>query len=172
MFEDFLSGGGSKKDSGTDWMRVLQTIVPVASTIVGGLVQASYNYALAKGVVPPPPGPQSNTPQPPASPQHANAQPPQEENMYQQLLNAVAQPLLNHLDQQLTGADFADFIIQGYGRTIYDMVRQQGIEFVLAEIGKHPQLSRIAAQIPDRFAKFVEEFVRRDEIRSAEEAEE
>lgn len=168
MFEDLLNGGSRKGDNGTDWMKIIQFAAPLASSLVGGLLQASYNYALAKGVVPPPP-PQADNPQPPVPQQ---TQHPQEENMYQNLLNMVAQPMLNHLDQQLTGADFADFIIQGYGRTIYDMVRQAGTETVLTEIGKHPHLGRIAAQIPDRFAAFVEQFINRDKIRAAEDTEE
>lgn len=92
--------------------------------------------------------------------------------MYQNLLTAVAGPLLNHLNNELTGADFADFIIQGYGRTVYDLVRQRGAEFVLGEIAKHPQLGQYASQLPERFQRFVEEFVNRDEIRAREDAEE
>ena len=92
--------------------------------------------------------------------------------MYQQLLTAVAGPLLKHLNDELTGADFADFVIQGYGRTAYDLVKQQGSEFVLAQIARHPQLGQIAAQLPERFKIFVEEFCQRDEIRKAEADEE
>lgn len=156
----------AKGGGGGDYSKVLAMAIPALQSLAGmGMQLMQMHLASKTGVpLPPPPPPPSTVVTNPTS------QPQTEEDMIQQMLNQLAGPITTYLHDGHTGADFADWLISGHGRIVYQMVVQNR-ERLIAEIAKHPELSRLAAQIPDKFGTFVEEFLNRDEIRAKEEQE-
>lgn len=161
-----LTNPNQAKSGGGDYSKAITMAIPALQSLAGMGMQLMQMYMANKTGVPLPPPP----PPPSTVVTNPTPQPQTEEDMIQQMLNQLAGPITTYLHDGHTGADFADWLISGHGRIVYQMVVQNR-ERLIAEIAKHPELSRLAAQIPDKFWTFVEEFLNRDEIRAKEDQE-
>lgn len=95
-------------------------------------------------------------PQPVPSPASAPAQDP----IYA-LLSSITIPLLNNLQVNGTGTDFADWFIGGYGQDVYDDVSQLGPDTLFQAVSTFPPITSnpIYAQTPvEQVQKFITEF--------------
>jgi hypothetical protein len=76
------------------------------------------------------------------------------------LVSQIATPLLNHLaDSSLTGAQFAEWFIGGYGEEIFRQVQQFGPFLEKALFGFPPLATRLEAIPKERLDKFIQEFL-------------
>lgn len=95
-------------------------------------------------------------PQPVPSPASA----PDTDPIYQ-LLQSITIPLLNNLQVNGTGTDFADWFVGGYGQAVYEDVVQLGPETLFTAISTFPPINTnpIYGQVPvERVREFVTEF--------------
>lgn len=104
-------------------------------------------------------------------PQQQPAMPPQQPPMDDPMMkamsymNAIAPTLLTHLENNdRTGVDFAQHIIDGYTRKAYDQIRQVGPQTILQAFQWHPQLAEQLKLAPERVAQFVDDFFNYDAI--------
>ena len=213
-----LGGRGStqepeaEKPSGVDkWLEAAPLIAPVLSQIVGGFFQTvhfglqtwqqiSYNSALGKNggaEQPKAPTTMEKTPEP-GKPIPPQAPPPNPQVVAQQqglkmILDMVA-PLIPVLQRYLdrdppkTGAEFAQWIIDGEGRSAYDRVRTVaesliGLGFTVpgeAGFGQFAESAHfVFRQFPDFYKKlvpavlnlFLKEFFDYDEIAAKQDEE-
>lgn len=92
-------------------------------------------------------------------------------NMLDQLQMLKA-PLVKALDDGKTGDEFADDMIELMGRSMYDQIREAGKETLYKILQLHlPDVWRMAQGMPQRFDRFIDQFLSRDEILVQEEAE-
>lgn len=74
-------------------------------------------------------------------------------------LNAVKAPILHHLNSDLSGHDFAEWLIGGYGSMVYEQVRSLGPQQIRAAIAElTPDLEANLRTIPEKAESFLEEF--------------
>ncbi len=77
------------------------------------------------------------------------------------LLSSIAMPLLNNLQVNGTGTDFADWFIGGYGQQMYEDVMQLGPDTLFQAINTFPPIAThpIYVQVPvEQVQAFVTEF--------------
>jgi hypothetical protein len=76
-------------------------------------------------------------------------------------LRKIEQPLLNHLKQGASGADFADWLIMSeeQGQLIYDSIVEAGKASLIQLLQLHPPVWNVATSIPQRFDAFLDEFL-------------
>ncbi len=147
------------------------------------LTQAWMTKAMGQPLMHPRPGmgsgavPAARTNQPPAEPgadQPAVAVPaPQGDpgapnEMTQQILNEITNPLVEHIrDPNLTGRDFADWLIYGipgtdsggYGIRAYKEILKIGKQLLLVGVQSHPSISAQLQGVPqERITGFLDDF--------------
>lgn len=169
-------------DAAPKWLRPILPLIPgLAQGVIGWMQmrqqapQPTY-YQTADGRVlpfsPPQPMPQpqqqiQSGPVPVRPIQQFGPQPvpnpttnPAQDPIYA-LLSSITIPLLNNLQVNGTGTDFADWFVGGYGQDVYEDVAQLGPDTLFAAISTFPPIvtNAIYAQTPvDQVQKFVTEF--------------
>ena len=77
------------------------------------------------------------------------------------LLSSITVPLLNNLQVDGTGSDFADWFVGGYGQQVYDEVAQLGPDMLFQAISTFPPIitNPIYTQTPtEKVQAFITEF--------------
>ncbi len=157
--------GGGESNPENPWVSLAQAalaglphIIALATTVVTTLSANRYNEAVSRtgqGNPLPPPQPPATAPET-TSPDQA----------YQQFLQQIAAPLLNHLaSEELDGVDFAKWLIdsQSHGRLMYDQMKEKGGEKIVGMIQEsHPQLYAELQKVPVKFEVFLTEFLEYD----------
>ena len=146
---DELGGGSRAVDDAVDaaggpaWLKTAATAMPFVAQILTGAVRAYELSRMAPGTVPPPAQPMPPMPTQPAPVQSPGAAPtpapstaspspaaisaPAGELNVPALIYSIQMPLLNHINMpDLTGADFADWFIGGYGLEVFAKVKEYG----------------------------------------------
>jgi hypothetical protein len=177
-----ILGVGSEGDEGSSggrprnvpwWAGIAENL---ATGLPNAIAAATYNIALAKGVpgAPTPgvgalPAGQPTQPMMPNTP--ANNPNPGDAamSMYAEFLQKLEVPLIRHLNEGLSGADFASAMTAWYGDLAYQQIRALGTDSIVALLNSHPPIAKVIAQIPDKFAAFLDQFMRAEEIWAAEE---
>ncbi len=115
-----------------------------------------------------PPVPIPGQVQQPIPPQQPN--PIQDDPMMQAIgmLQTLAPFMINHLDLEKSGYEFAEFVIAGWKRPSYDMIKQVGMPTIMGAFQFHPEMAAYQKRAPERVAKFVEEFFTLDEMAAAD----
>jgi hypothetical protein len=158
----------------------LPLIVQGVSVLGASVANSLYNLAVAKSgqgaplrpEIPAAPNPEGQTSTLPVTETGATPAPEgsQAMNPYHSFLAAIEKPLMSHLeDESRTGADFADWLIDGYGRTAYDGIAEAGKKSLTGVIQTYPPIWNKVAAIPQKFDVFLEEFFSRDALREEEE---
>jgi hypothetical protein len=89
---------------------------------------------------------------------------------YLAMLKQIERPLINHLnDPSKSGADFAAALMDFHGRIAYDATRELGKDTLMSVLRAYPPIAQLAAQIPERFEQFVDDFLNADEILAEQE---
>lgn len=169
------------------WLEYMPLIMTGIQFITGSVASIMYNRAVASGQgqpIPPPmperaqvpgmemqpqgtgsypqPTPITQTPgpMPGPGPQGQGADMSQLGGMIQ-FLKKIEQPLLNHLKQGASGADFADWLIMSeeQGQLIYDSIVEAGKASLIQLLQLHHPIWTVAASIPQRFDQFLDEFL-------------
>jgi len=167
------------------WLEYMPLIMTGIQFITGSIASIMYNRAVASGQgqpIPPPmperaqvpgmemqpsapatgsyPQPMPTSapgPMPGSSPQGADV------NLGGMItfLRKIEQPLLNHLKQGASGADFADWLIMSeeQGQLIYDSIVEAGKASLIQLLQLHPPVWNVATSIPQRFDAFLDEFL-------------
>jgi hypothetical protein len=167
------------------WLEYMPLIMTGIQFITGSIASIMYNRAVASGQgqpIPPPmperaqvpgmemqpsvpatgsyPQPMPTSapgPMPGSSPQGADV------NLGGMItfLRKIEQPLLNHLKQGASGADFADWLIMSeeQGQLIYDSIVEAGKASLIQLLQLHPPVWHVATSIPQRFDAFLDEFL-------------
>ena len=88
---------------------------------------------------------------------------------YHWIVGALQESIISHLnDESKDGCDFANWLVDGYGRTQYITIKNMGEEALMGAIKTYSSLwQRISGMEPE-VRKFIHEFVTRDEIVAAE----
>ena len=78
-------------------------------------------------------------------------------------LAMIEKPLLNHFHEGLGGGDFAEWMIDGFRRSTYRQIRDQGAETMKAILLSYPPLAHELAGKDIQLDQFIKEFVEYDD---------
>lgn len=168
------------------WLSVLDTALKVIPAIGAMAVQASYNLALARSTgqgagagVPPQlpaipaaipassPGPiPGGATMPDATGTTGQEIPP----AYVAMVAQLEGPLARHLNEGLSGDDFANGIVQLFGLGAYRKLWALGKEMWHMLLTSRPLIAPLIQANPQQFEVFLDEFIRAEEIWAEEEA--
>ncbi len=84
------------------------------------------------------------------------------------MLQTLAPFMINHLDLEKSGYEFAEFVIAGWKRPSYDMIKQVGMPTIMGAFQFHAEMAAYQKRAPERVAKFVTEFFALDEMPTEE----
>lgn len=120
----------------------------------------------------PPPMPIAGQVQQPVPPQQPNPVM-QDDPMTQAIgmLQTLAPFMINHLDLEKSGYEFAEFVIAGWKRPAYDMIKQVGKDTIKGAFQFHAEMAAYQKRAPERVDKFVEEFFTLDDMPTEDEPE-
>ncbi len=161
------------------YVRQLPLLAGLGTFIINGAASIYHNMAVARTgqgnpVAPPPPPPEVLPPgvqqaaaglvgaPPPqvAAPQQSMTPQQQQEQQIQMFVRIIETPLKRHLDDGLTGHDFAGWLVDSYGDTSYQQVRAAGADNILGAISRYsPSLFAEMQRIPERSQQFIAEFL-------------
>lgn len=187
-----IVGLDEEKPTKSGWTEYLPDILKAVTVLGTTIAAAMHNFAVAKTgqgqpvpVAAPVTGPAvpEAAPQAPEQPQAQQQQTQeQESNMlsqYHNLLNMLRPSLLKAFNDGLSGADYAETLIeltdaglfgQGYtGRQIYDAILEAGEMSVGTVIKTFPPIWDVVKQTPQKWERFLHEFFTADEIWAQEE---
>jgi hypothetical protein len=176
-----MAGGEAAEPStGVKVMEVISDLLPGVNGLFSNILTAwqtkVYADAVAKGVMPggmmptPPPPPQPVPVMNPMEIAGTAGAGVEEENgagdggddemaNFTKFMEAIKRPLLNHINRNLGGDRFAEFLIDMYDEATFEQVRGAGSDALAMALNSYPP---IAAEIRGKDAvvkKFVEEFV-------------
>lgn len=77
---------------------------------------------------------------------------------YRQMMLALVQPLLRHLDRGMTGLDFADWFVDGHGAAELEAIRGAGPDQIMLLLRHEKEIWQHLAPFEARLPKFLEEF--------------
>jgi hypothetical protein len=126
--EPAAGGGGGKAPT---WLQFAGPLLNGAAAIVGGFANAAYNAAVAKTGTGQPQAPPAAAPanaEQPGAPGElpGAAQPEESVNPYIFILQNVRQPLMDALNNGLSGYTFAENMIEYHGEGLYAAIKQLG----------------------------------------------
>lgn len=178
-------GGG---DSGGPWYKdpsALTAVLQGAGMVLGNAVALYQTHVrsqeVAKGIAVPPsnmPQPVTDVTQPNPNTSIASAEEEEEGQMeYVAFLRAITKPFLNHFDMDadadaFKGALFAEWLIDGYGRSTYDNIKAAGKDALIMALSSFEPIAKEIRGKEVLVKKFVDEFMSMEEIKRKEEEEE
>lgn len=187
-----LKRGGAEAaaSAGPDWKEMIPDMLQGAGGIISSIVTAYqtrvYAEAVAKGQNPAPPPPPQQQPQagagvePDQAPMNGNGNGPQamspaelsdDQRNYLAFMNLIRRPLLNHINNGWGGEEFAEVLIKITDQGMYDAVKMKGSETFTMMIKSYPPIANELVGKEEVLAKFVDEFMRAEEIWDQQEQE-
>ena len=73
-------------------------------------------------------------------------------------LRMIENPFLNHFHDGLGGVAFANWLIDGYKRSTYDQIREQGPQIMKMILLQYPPIANSVKDKEKLLDKFIEEF--------------
>lgn len=177
---ELVPGGEESSGKMPWWASMVQSIANAVPALGAMVVQATYNLALARGVnparpatSPPVPAPMP-VPIPPRAPAHDGETPaPGVQEVptgYAAMVSQLEGPLARHLNEGLTGDDFANGIVQLFGLGAYRQARALGPDIWRQLLTMRPLIAPLIESNPRQFDEFLDQFMRAEQIWSEQDA--
>lgn len=99
----------------------------------------------------------------------------EDQMQYVAFLRAITKPFLNHFDldtDDLKGALFAEWMVEGYGKSTYDNIKAAGPQTLIMALRTFEPIGKEIRGKDQLLNKFVDEFMNYEKIRAEEEADE
>ena len=179
--QDLLGLGG--KDEGDDtgtgtgtgkksfWEQYLPSLLQVGMVLANSIATSIFNLAVARsgqgtptapgGVGALNPGPEADNlvPLPPAQSPASIAGTDPALAPYHAFLATLKEPLIQSLNQNESGYDFAEKLVEWQGSLAYDYLREMGPDKLVAVLSTYSPIWEYVSRVPLKFQQFLDEFL-------------